>query len=311
MTHVQLTYNLTMTSESVDTMRYLEAADGTRLYYWVQRCATKSAPAVLLIHGAASNHTRWSEFTRSTSLSNRFDMVRPDMRGNARSMCRGKLDLGTWCGDLKAILEAEGYGPSIVVGHSLGAQIALHLAATCRERVGALALIDPVVPKALKGRRRWTKRMEPVIRPGVWLLRAINRLGLRRREFPLMDLEDLDKKTRADMRGDHPQEELVRRYSALGLILKYMPTANYVQQIMATAAQLPGLEEITAPTLVLESAGVDFMDRARSRAELARLPNMVLVEIDATHWPLTERPDDVREAIEAWAQQLDLPAAPL
>jgi hypothetical protein len=63
--------------------------------------------------------------------------------------------------------------------------------------------------------------------------------------------------------------------------------------------------------LVLESAGVDFMDRTLSRAELARLPNMVLVEIDATHWPLTERPDDVREAIEAWARQLELPAAPL
>jgi pimeloyl-ACP methyl ester carboxylesterase len=290
----------------MDTMRHLETADGVKLYYWVQRCEIKSAPAVLLIHGAASNHTRWSEFTRSTSLRKRFDMVRPDMRGNARSMCRGKLDLGIWCRDLKAILEAEGYSRSIVVGHSLGAQIALHLAATCPERVSALALIDPVVPEALLGRRLWTKRMEPIIRPAVWLLRALNRLGLRRPEFPLMDLEVLDTKTRADMQGDHPQEELVRRYSALGLILEYMPTANYVQQIMATAAQLPMLEEITAPTLVLESAGVDFMDRSRSRAELARLPNMVLAEIDATHWPLTERPDDVREAIEAWALNLDL-----
>jgi pimeloyl-ACP methyl ester carboxylesterase len=290
----------------MDTMRHLETADGVKLYYWVQRCEIKSAPAVLLIHGAASNHTRWSEFTRSTSLRKRFDMVRPDMRGNARSMCRGKLDLGIWCRDLKAILETEGYSRSIVVGHSLGAQIALHLAATCPERVSALALIDPVVPEALLGRRLWTKRMEPIIRPAVWLLRALNRLGLRRPEFPLMDLEVLDTKTRADMQGDHPQEELVRRYSALGLILEYMPTANYVQQIMATAAQLPMLEEITAPTLVLESAGVDFMDRSRSRAELARLPNMVLAEIDATHWPLTERPDDVREAIEAWALNLDL-----
>jgi pimeloyl-ACP methyl ester carboxylesterase len=310
MPYGHLAYNLTMTSESTDTMRHIEAADGTKLYYWVQRCGIDSAPPVLLIHGAASNHTRWSEFTRSTSLRDRFDIVRPDMRGNARSMCRGKLDLGTWCSDLRAILEAESYGSSIVVGHSLGAQIALHLAATCPEHVGALALIDPVVPRALRGKRLWTRRMEPVIRPGVWLLRALNRLGLRRREFPLMDLEELDKKTRADMKGDHPQEELVRRYSALGLILKYMPTANYVQQIMATAAQLPRLEEITAPTVVLESAGVGFMDRTRSRAELARLPNMVLIEIDATHWPLTERPDEVREAIEAWALRLNLPAVP-
>ena len=295
-----------MTPKNTDMLRRLEAADGTKLCYWVQRCGIKSAPALLLIHGAASNHTRWSEFTRSTSLRNRFDIVRPDMRGNARSMCRGKLDLGTWCRDLEEILEAESYRTSIVVGHSLGAQIALHLAATRPERVGGLVLIDPVVPNALKGKRLWTMRMGPIIRPGVWLLRALNRLGLRRRELPLMDLEVLDAKTRADMRGEHPQEELVRRYSALGLILKYTPTANYVQQIMATAARLPGLEKITAPTLVLESAGVDFMDRTRSRAELARIPSMGLVEIDATHWPLTERPDDVRQTIETWALNLDL-----
>jgi esterase len=99
---------------------------------------------------------------------------------------------------------------------------------------------------------------------------------------------------------------LVRRYSALGLILKHMPTANYLQQLAATAAPLPELETITAPTLVLESTGVDFMDRARSRAVLARLPQLQLVEIHATHWPLTERPDEVRRAIEAWVEGLKL-----
>jgi pimeloyl-ACP methyl ester carboxylesterase len=97
----------------------------------------------------------------------------------------------------------------------------------------------------------------------------------------------------------------VRRYSALGRILEYMPTANYLQQLMATAAPLPGLQGIAAPTLVLQSTGVEFMDRARSRAELARLPNLELIEVDATHWPLTERPGDVRRAIEEWIARLE------
>jgi pimeloyl-ACP methyl ester carboxylesterase len=48
------------------------------------------------------------------------------------------------------------------------------------------------------------------------------------------------------------------------------------------------------------------MDRARSRAVLARLPQLQLVEIHATHWPLTERPDEVRRAIEAWVEGLKL-----
>jgi pimeloyl-ACP methyl ester carboxylesterase len=289
----------------MDDMRRLDAADGAVLWYWVRRCDHRPSPAVLLIHGAASNHTRWSEFTRRTELGERYDLVRPDMRGNARSMYRGRLDLGVWCRDLAAILEAEGYGPAIVIGHSLGAQIALHLAAGHPQRVRALALIDPVVPQALTGKRLWTKRMELLIRLAIRVGRALNRSGLRRHSFPLMDLEALDAQTRKAMEGDEVPDELVRRYSALGLILKHMPTANYLQQLVATAAPLPELEAIAAPTLVLESTGVDFMDRPRSRAALARLPELELVEIDATHWPLTERPDEVRRAVEAWVGDLD------
>jgi len=289
----------------MDVERCIEAVDGAKLCYWVQRRGNGPAPALLLIHGAASNHTRWTEFTCRTSLAERYDLVRPDMRGNARSMCRGRLDLGVWCRDLVAILDAESYGPAIIVGHSLGAQIALHLAATYPERVCGLALIDPVVPEALMGRRLWMKRFGPLIRLAIRAGRAFNRLGLRRRTFPLMDLEALDAQTRKAMEGDQLPDELVRRYSALGLILKHMPTANYLQQLVATAAPLPNLEDITAPTLVLESTGVDFLDRSRSRAALARLPDLELVRIDATHWPLTERPDEVRRAVEAWVGKLE------
>ncbi|MDX1381544.1 MAG: alpha/beta hydrolase [Xanthomonadales bacterium] len=259
---------------------------------------------MLLIHGAASNHTRWSEFVRRSTLCDRFDLVRPDMRGNARSMWRGKLDLDVWCRDLVTLLDTEGYERAIVIGHSLGAQIALQLAATHPQRVRALALIDPIARQALLGKRKWTLRLEPFIRLAISVLRGVNRLGLRRRRFPLMDLEALDAETRAAMQGDHPQRELVRRYSALGRILAYMPTANYLQQLVATAAPLPGLEAVTAPTLVLESAGVDFMDRSRFRAALARLPELELIGIEATHWPLTERPDEVRRAIESWIERL-------
>jgi pimeloyl-ACP methyl ester carboxylesterase len=283
----------------------IKTTDGIELRYWIHRCGTAPAPVVLLIHGAASNHTRWSEFTRRTALGDRFDLLRPDMRGNARSMYYGRLDLAVWSRDLASILHAEGYGSAIVVGHSLGAQIALQLAARHPACVRALALIDPIVPSALTGKRLWMRRMTPLIMPGIRVLRGISRLDLRRRPYPLLDLEALDAETREAMQGEHPQEELVRRYSALGKILQHMPLANYLQQLMATISPLPELETIAAPTLVLESSGVRFMDRARSRAELARLPGLELVEIDATHWPLTERPDEVRQAIEEWISRID------
>jgi pimeloyl-ACP methyl ester carboxylesterase len=289
----------------METKRCQKAVDGAELWYWIRLRAGGPSPAVLLVHGAASNHTRWSEFTRRTSLAARYDLVRPDMRGNACSMFRGRLDLAVWCDDLAAVLQAEGYAPAIVVGHSLGAQIALRFAASHPQQVRALALIDPVVPEALTGKRKWMRRTLPLFKVGIFILRAFNRLGLHRRRFPLMDLEELDAETRNAMQGEHPQEELVRRYSALGRILKYMPTANYLQQLVATVSPLPDLATITVPTLVLESTGVEFMDRSKSRAALARLPRLELIEIDATHWPLTERPDDVRQAIERWIERLD------
>lgn len=288
----------------MDAAHRARAADGAELWYWVRRCGREPAPAVLLIHGAASNHTRWSEFVRDTTLRSHFDLVRPDMRGNARSMWRGKLDLGVWCRDLVTILDAEGVERAIVIGHSLGAQIALRLAATQPRRVRALALIDPIVRQALQGKRKWTLRLEPLIRLGILTLRGINRLGLQKRRFPPLDLEALDAETRDAMQGDHPQDELVKRYSALGRILEHTPLANYLQQLVATAAPLPALEAVAAPTLVLESAGVDFMDRARFRAELARLPELEVIGVDATHWPLTERPGEVRRAIESWVGRL-------
>ena len=260
---------------------------------------------MLLIHGAASNHTRWSEFSRHTRLINRYDLVLPDMRGNARSMCRGRLDLGVWCEDLVAILDAERYDSAIIVGHSLGAQIALHLAATHPRRVRALALIDPIVRQALTGRPKRMRRVEPLYRLAILILRMLNRLGLQRHDYPLMDLEVLDAETREAMQGGHPQEVLVRRYSAMGLILQYMPIGNYLQQLVASIAPLPELERISVPTLVLESTGIELMDRSRSRAELARLRASERVEIDATHWPLTERPEDVRMAIENWIERLE------
>lgn len=286
--------------QSHDVQLSIDAPDGARLAYWVRRRGDRPAPALLLVHGAASNHTRWSEFVRSTRLGARYDLVRPDMRGNAESMFRGRLDLDTWCRDLVAILDAEAFDSAVVVGHSLGAQIALHLAAAFPQRVRALALIDPVVRPALVGKMRRTRRLAPVIRLAIPVLRAANRLGLRQRRFPMLDLEVLDRETRAAMQGAHPQRELVRRYSALGQIFRYMPVANYLQQVLATIAPLPELRSIGAPTLVLESTGAGYQDRARARAELGRLPRAGFVEIDATHWPLTERPDEVREAIERW-----------
>lgn len=55
------------------------------------------------------------------------------------------------------------------------------------------------------------------------------------------------------------------------------------------------------PVLASLPTGATFANAAAMRAALAG-PRVALGTIECHHWPLTERPDDVRLAIEAWVE---------
>lgn len=277
------------------------ASDGAELVYWLWRSGGEPAPLLMLLHGAASNHTRWSEFLEATALRESMDIMRPDLRGNGASMTRGRLDLATWSQDLRELLDAEGSAAAVLAGHSLGAQIAIDFAHRHPDRAQALALIDPVFRPALTGARKVMSRLLPLFALLTWVIRSLNALGLRRRRIDAeRDLRRLDQSTRAALRSGESHREIARRYSALGPILRHMPVSNYLQQLQATVAALPPLEEIEIPVLVLLSSGITFADPSVNRAQIERFPRASTVTIDANHWPLTERPDAVREAIDSW-----------
>ena len=126
---------------------------------------------------------------------------------------------------------------------------------------------------------------------------------MRRRRIPNRDLRELDEETRQAIAGDGSFEEIARRYGALGLILKHTPTANYLRQALATIAPLPPLESISVPVLTLLSGGTTLADLEHNRAEVERFPDSTIGTLAANHWPLTETPDETREAIEEWVVQ--------
>ena len=283
--------------------RGITTTDGCRLSYWLQLSLNRPAPVILMIHGAASNHTRWSEFVDATSLSDSWDLLRPDMRGNGQSFHRGRIGLDLWSRDLAHLLDAESYPKALLVGHSLGAQIAIQFAHDHPARVQGLVLIDPVVRSALIGSQRRVSHARPLFQAAVWGIQSLNALGLRRRRIPDRDLRELDRATRAALHEGQSAEEIAKRYSALGPILRYQPTANYLQQLIATTATLPDLETITVPVAILLSTGITFADPQINREALEHFPDVVFTSIDANHWPLTEQPESVREAIEEWVNE--------
>ena len=63
---------------------------------------------LVLLHGVASNSTRWAEFRETTRLEH-WDIATPDLRGNASAAApRTPLGMEVWCADIAALLDARG-----------------------------------------------------------------------------------------------------------------------------------------------------------------------------------------------------------
>ncbi|MGD9340098.1 MAG: alpha/beta hydrolase [Chromatiales bacterium] len=290
---------------TIDTVskRIPSTTDGSELAYWLQHPDSHGDRLLLLIHGAASNHTRWSEFVEHTTLTTDWTVIYPDMRGNGASMTRGKQDMPAWCADLADILNAEGASNAVIVGHSLGAQIAVNFAHRYPGKVRGLVLIDPVFQRALKGRQLLVRRYRWVLQGLGVVIRALNAIGVRRRHIGDRDLRELDQQTRQAIARHESIDVISKRYGALGPILRHMPTANYVRQALATVSELPDPATIDVPVQVLISGATTLADLDVNRAEASRFPDCEIVLLEANHWPLTETPEAVREAIEGWVSR--------
>jgi len=283
----------------VPGVRTVAAPDGACIAY-ARSGAAGAARALVLIHGVASNMSRWSEFASQTALGGSWALLRLDLRGQGRSIYRGRIGMAEWCADLAALLRAEGVARAVVVGHCLGANIALQFAARSPASVAGLVLVEPMPPAALAGSMRRIARLRPLLIALAWLTHALNALGIHRRRLAALDLEQLDLETRAALAAGPQGAALLARYASPLADLRSTPSGAYLQALAAVSAAWPDLRSIAAPVLALLSAHSSFTDPQRTRAALRALPDCDIVELDARHWIPTEQPEAMRAAIEAW-----------
>jgi pimeloyl-ACP methyl ester carboxylesterase len=125
---------------------------------------------VVCVHGLTANHTCWESV--ADVLSPEYRLIAYDLRGRGDS---DKPDHGyslrVHGDDLAGVLDRCGLASAVIMGHSLGAHIALRFAVTSPHRVSRLVLVDgglDVRPEILDS-----------------LAPAINRLGV---EFPSVDV---------------------------------------------------------------------------------------------------------------------------
>ena len=286
----------------IDTMRTLKAADGALLTYCV---SSPSAPrgTLLLLHGLASNHTRWSEFVRDTALRGDWALLRPDLRGQGASIFRGRIDMDDWCADLATLLDTASFPKVVLVGHCLGANLALAFAARHPERTAGLVLIEPMPPETLTGTMRYVRKLRALVQIVVPLVRVLNAFGVHRRTLASIDLEQLDRDTRAALASGPQGEAQLAKYASPLADLRTTATGAYLQSLLAVTATLPALDQIAVPVLALLSEHSTFTEPAITRSILGRIPDCEIAQLPARHWIPTEQPDAMRAAIEYWVRR--------
>lgn len=124
----------------------IAARDGIELFY-VDEDAGE--PPVLLVPGWCCDHRFFAPQHERLRATHRT--VGVDLRGHgASSAPEGPYAIETFAGDLAWLCRELGLARPVVVGHSMGAQVALALAAAEPDLPSALVLVDPA-PLAVTG----------------------------------------------------------------------------------------------------------------------------------------------------------------
>ena len=112
--------------------------DGVRMYY---EQAGEGAPAFVFVHGWCCDHTFFEpQYEHFGALGN---VTTYDLRGCGRSDRPEDYEVATLADDLARLCEELGISKPVVVGHSLGGDIGVELAARHPSVPGAVVAVDP------------------------------------------------------------------------------------------------------------------------------------------------------------------------
>ena len=257
---------------------------GTQLYYET----IGTGPTVLAMHGGLGlDHT----YLRAhDALADAYRIVYYDHRANGQSP-RGTtatLDHATWHADAAALLDHLGESRAIIYGHSYGSFLALGFALRYPERVRALVLCStaPTLDYMALVQANLASR-DPALAA---------RLGQAMMAPPATDAELADVYRTCLPLYFHgaarPEAFAATRYRIEG----YLAGAA----ALATYDVVPRLDELRAPTLVLQGAD-DFMTPV---SQAQRIPAELIEFAASGHYPFLEEPAKYVAVLRDWLQRI-------
>ncbi|MFD0273859.1 alpha/beta fold hydrolase [Kitasatospora sp. NPDC127111] len=168
-------------------------------------------PTVVAVHGITANGLAWFEVARR--LAGRATLLAPDLRGRGASRALGgPYGLTRHADDVAALITTLGLGPTVVVGHSMGAWITALTAVRHPGLVSRVVLVDGAITFPLPEGLREEDVLAAVLGPALARLSMTfpDRAAYRAfwRQHPAFNADwsdDIDAYTQRDLIGTEPE----------------------------------------------------------------------------------------------------------
>jgi pimeloyl-ACP methyl ester carboxylesterase len=261
-------------------------------------------PAILLVHGLASNAHIWDLL--APLLADDFRVAAIDQRGHGQSdKPTDDYNLMTIAEELADAIRALGWMRPLVVGHSWGANVALQLAADHPELPGGIVLLDGGTNElaALMSLEETLERLAPPRLAGTPRADFLDRLRTRWASAPLSQaIEDA-------IMGNFAVDTQDR-------IAPHLTYENHLKIVRAMWEQRPTqlFARVACPTLIVpaemppaDERGAQWLDLKRHSvaAAAAAIPRArVIWAHDSIHDVQLQRPEWLGETLAEFARSL-------
>ena len=247
------------------------------IYYFSHLEDERSKPPVILIHGAGGNHLHWPPEVRRIPGQR---IYAPDLPGHGRSSGIGRQSVGDYARIILDFMDELDISKAVLIGHSMGAAIALALGLDHARRTLGLGLLSGgarlVVSPELLDNTSSASTLPLAIK-------AISKWAF------------------------SPATSQRLKELALARMAETRPTVLHGDFLACNEFDVIGrLKKIRVPTLVLcgrddRMTPMNYSEYLASQIELARL---VRIE-NAGHMVMLEKPQEVMAEIQAFIASID------
>ena len=250
-------------------------------------------PTVVFIHGAQNDHSVWGLQSRWFAHHG-YGVLAVDLPGHGRSAGPALSTVEAMADWLLALLDAAGVARAILAGHSMGSLVALEASQRAPGKVRALAMLGTTYPMKVSTELLATARDD---------------------EGTAIDMVNIWSHSTIAHKPSSPgpgfsvmggARKLMQRMSAIN------PDQLFFNDFSACNAYANGeaaAQAVRCPVLFIFGTK-DMMTPARSTKLLtSTIAHGKVVQVDAGHSLMSEQPDAVLDALDAFALSLEGPAA--